>query len=282
MTEIVTVADEAPSPTRHHAAYEPIRSDLLSTFPRVIHGVTNRVRGLGSADGNVGYGAPRDRSDAWAMRQLWAKAIGIDAKTIVGLRQVHGSGVRVVTVADAGKGATPGSDPVDTADALITKDSGVTLMTLHADCLPILVFDPDIPAIASIHSGWRGTVEDVAGETVRALRTALGSDPSHLFVFFGPSIGPCCYEVGPEVADSWTRRAGQEAADALVRGNSNWMLDLRSANRHLLTMAGVHSANIEVSDVCTKCSGDQWFSHRGQGAGTGRFAAFIALAGAVE
>jgi YfiH family protein len=282
MTDLATVADETPMDSHQAGVCEPIQSNLLSAIPGVLHGVTNRVRGLGAADGNVGYGAPRDRADAWAMRQLWAGRIGFDPESIVGLRQVHGSGVQIVTAADAGKGAVPGSNPVDAADALITKESGVALMTLHADCLPILVVDPDIPAVAAIHSGWRGTVEDVAGETVRAMQTAFGSDPSRLLAFFGPSIGPCCYEVGSEVADAWRERAGADSQDALGRSLNRWTLDLRRANQYLLATAEVESANIEISVTCTKCNGDRWFSHRGQGANTGRFAAFIALAGAVE
>lgn len=251
-------------------------------MPFVRHGVTCRIPGLGLADGNVGYGAPRNQIDAWNMRQLWSRAIGFDASTIVGLRQVHGANVREVGTNDAGSGSAPGSEPAGRADALITRERGVTLMTLHADCLPILLVDPETPAVAAVHAGWRGTVEDVAGATVFAMQRAFGSKPSSLIAYIGPSIGSCCYEVGAEVVDLWRRRAGSFAGEALCNANGLTTLNLRQANQMLLQRAGVESTKMDISVLCTKCNGENWFSHRGQGAETGRFAAFISLAGSDE
>jgi YfiH family protein len=277
MTEVLAVDEHLDAVPGVLARLEPLRSDRLTSIRGVVHGITRRVPGLGKADGNIGLGAPRDPIDAWAMRQTWSSAIGFDPGTIVGLRQVHGSGVCLATAADAGKGAAPGSGPTASADALITTSPGVTLMTLHADCLPILVVDPDMPAVAAIHAGWRGTVEDVAGFTISAMQTNFGSDPSRLVAYFGPSIGPCCYQVGDEVADAWNSRIGHQSSQALFKRQGEWILDLRVANSHLLNSAGLNEANIEISDICTKCNGDHWFSHRGQGPNTGRFAAFIAI-----
>jgi purine-nucleoside/S-methyl-5'-thioadenosine phosphorylase / adenosine deaminase len=277
MTEMLVADEHSQTMPGAPKRLEPMRSDRLSSVPGIVHGVTHRTPGFGKADGNVGFGPPRDPVDAWAMRQAWSSAIGFGPETIAGLRQVHGSSVCFVTAADAGRGATPGSPPATSADALITREPSVTLMTLHADCLPILVVDPDLPAVAAIHSGWRGTVEDVAGSTVMAMQTNFGSDPSRLVAFLGPSIGSCCYSVGEEVADAWTNRNGHQSSQALVSREGSWILDLRVANTQLLIAAGLREANIEISDICTKCNGEHWFSHRGQGPDTGRFAAFIAI-----
>jgi len=255
----------------------PAKSRLFSELPYVVHGMTSRVRGLGVADGNVGYGAPRDPEDAWTMRKRWAEAIGFDASSIVGLRQIHGHDVAEASTFDTGKGAIPGSEPLARADALISREWGVTLMTLHADCLPILVVDPQTPAVAAIHAGWRGTVEDVAGATIRAMIESFGSHPAELLAFFGPSIGPCCYEVGPEVANAWLMQADALDCGSIVVEDGTTSLDLREANQLLLRRAGLSPEHIEVTEICTKCCGDDWFSHRGQGAATGRFAAFFAL-----
>ncbi|MFL5761522.1 MAG: peptidoglycan editing factor PgeF [Thermomicrobiales bacterium] len=257
----------------------PLQSNRLLSFPFVRHGVTFRVPGLGAADGNVGYGIPRDQADAWEMRRQWAEAIEFDATSIVGLRQVHGANVIEVRSTDAGKGAAPGSEPLGRADALFTREPGVTLMTLHADCLPILLIDPTTPAVAAIHAGWRGTVEDVAGATVRAMKETFRADSSQLTAFFAPSIGPCCYEVGDEVIQAWRFQAGEAFTEAIFERNGTTFLDLRRANQVLLIRAGIMPNNIEVAAVCTKCGGESWFSHRGQGPNTGRFAAFIALSG---
>ena len=274
---IARLEEPASDPAVVPAPLPVLRSRLLSAIPFVGHGITRRVPGIGLAEGNVGYGAPRDREDAWQMRLAWCDTIGLEARNLVTVHQTHGDTVAVATRGDAGRGAKPGSDPLAEADAIISADLGVALMTLHADCLPILVVDPDLPAVAAIHAGWRGTVEDVAGFTIRAMQTNFGSDPSRLVALFGPSIGPCCYQVGNEVADAWNSRNGHQSRQALFKRQGEWILDLRVANSHLLISTGLNEANIEISAICTKCNGDHWFSHRGQGPNTGRFAAFIAI-----
>jgi YfiH family protein len=234
------------------------------------------------ADGNVGYSPPRDRDDAWAMRQRWAAAHGMDADRIATLGQIHGAEVCRVGAAEAGVGGRPGSDRVGLGDAMIAGEPGVVLMTLHADCLPILLADPDRPAIAAIHAGWRGTVADVAGATVRAMREAFGSQPARLVAYLGPAIGPCCYEVGPEVTAAWRAVVARLdlplAADAVATVGDATRLDLHAANRALLARAGLRFERMEHSPICTRCAGHDWFSHRGQGPLTGRFGAMIALA----
>jgi YfiH family protein len=271
-------ATPAESPTRTTTHLLPVlTSSLLATVPRVRHGLTSRVVGLGRADGNVGFSPPRDQGDAWSMRQHWCGAIGIDPDRLVTLGQVHGADVVRVAAADAGTGARPGSGRAGLGDALITDVPGVALLTLHADCLPVLLIDPVRPAIAAVHAGWRGTVADIAGATVRAMSESFGSVPSELLAFLGPAIGPCCYEVGVEVADAWKRQANHESS-ALSFADDRWSFNLRAANIELLVRSGIHPARLDTGSICTRCAGEHWFSHRGQGAQTGRFGAMIALA----
>lgn len=255
-----------------------IRSELLGELTGVIHGLTRRLPGLGLAEGNVGYSAPRDQADAWEMRRQWSEAIGVDPDSLTTAGQVHGNNVLRVAAADAGLGARPGSGRVGLGDALITAERGITVMTLHADCAPVLIVDPRTPAVAVVHAGWRGTVGDVVGATVDAMRAAYGSRPGDLLAYIGPSIRGCCYQVGADVAAAWMKRAGTEAAAAL-RGSSNrFVFDPAAANQLLLERAGVRRARIETSAVCTQCQAAEWFSHRAQGPHTGRFGAVIALA----
>lgn len=260
----------------------PLRSQLLDSIPGVLHGLTYRVPGLGKADGNVGYGSPRDKADAWAMRRLWCRTLGIDPHWIVTMGQVHGADVIRVTGADSGRGATPGSSHVGFADALITDASCVVLTTLHADCQPVLLVDPERPAVAAVHAGWRGTVAGVAGAAVRAMGEAFGSEPANLRAFLGPAIGGCCNEVGDEVTVAWRERAndlGPLAELAVTRPGPKEHFDVPRANALLLQRAGLLPDHIDVSDICTKCAKESWFSHRGHGPGAGREAAFIAIAG---
>lgn len=264
----------------------PWQSALLSTLPGIVHVVTQRVPGMGLADGNVAYSSPRDKADAWAMRQRWCAAVGLDADHLVTLGQVHGAEVHIAGRGDAGRGAQPGSGQIGRGDVLATCDSGPVLMTLHADCQPLLFVDPGRrgrgPVVAVAHAGWRGTVADVAGQTIAALTAAFGSRPADIHVALGAAIGPCCYEVGEEVSREWGARAGAEAGAALALHGKRAHFSLRDANLLLLRRAGVQEAHIEVSQACTRCQGNQWFSHRGQGPNTGRFGAMIAIADAAS
>lgn len=258
----------------------PLRSQLLSGVAGVIHGVTHRVAGMGAADGNFSYSPPRDREDAWASRQRWCEAIGVPAEALVLTGLVHGNDVLRVTAAHAGGGSAPDRELAGIADALITDQPNLALGVTHADCLSLLIADPDRGAIAAVHAGWRGTLADVAGATIRAMQDAYGSDPAGTLVYLGPSIGGCCNEVGPEVTAAWreqVREFGPLAELAVTKPGPKEHFDVARANTLLLQRAGVRPEHIEVSAICTKCATDTWFSHRGHGPGAGRQASIIML-----
>jgi YfiH family protein len=255
-----------------------LTSSLLASIPGVVHGFTRRRPGLGAADGNVSYSGTRDADEAWRMRQLWGRAIGIDPERLVTTGQVHGSGVLHVTDEHAGRGARPGSGLAGIADAMITNEPGVVLLSMHADCLPILLVDPVTPAVGVVHAGWRGTVANVAGAAIAALTDSFDTDPASILAYLGPAIAGDCYEVGDDVAAAWTALAGPaHQATALQRCGDRWTFDVTAANTVLLQRAGLRPERIELSGICTRCNGDEWFSHRGQGPLTGRFGALIAL-----
>jgi len=269
-------ASTAPQPQAHDSL-EILTSPTLSQIDGIVHGVTKRLRGLGKADGNIGYSAPRDRDDAWDMRKRWLASAGLDAEMIVVAHQTHGNGVAIATAIDAGRGAMPGSMPLAQADALLSREPGVVLLTLHADCMPILLCDPIRRVVASIHAGWRGTVVDVCGATAREMNVQFGTRPEEIVAFLGPAIGSCCYEVGNDVYNAWLSAGADSGSHAIHPRHARFAFDLAAANRTLLERAGVRPERIETSGICTRCNGDEWFSHRGQGADTGRYGAFIAL-----
>ncbi|HEU0165299.1 MAG TPA: peptidoglycan editing factor PgeF, partial [Thermomicrobiales bacterium] len=244
------------------------------------HGLTHRVPGMGKAHGNIGYSGDRDREDAWEMRGLWAEAIGFDIERMVNVGQVHGNEVIRAYADDAGRGARPDSPVIGRADSLITDAPGIVLSTMGADCLPILLVDPKRPAIAAVHAGWRGTVANVAGNTVRAMQREFGTDPAELIAYLGPAIGVCCNEVGDEVIDAWREQAhdiGPLVELAMIRPRVKQHFDVPRANSLLLQRAGLRPEHMEISQICTKCSTDSWFSHRGHGPTAGRQAAFIGI-----
>ena len=255
-----------------------VTSSLLADHPSIRVGITGRIPEREPAQGNAGYSAPRDPDAAWIERQRWATAAGIDPRALTSAYQVHGNSVVNVNVDLRGIGGAPGSGSIGKADGLITASPGVAVMTLHADCMPIILVDPEAPAVGVIHAGWRGTVADVAGATVRAMASAYGSRPERLIALLGPGIRACCYEVGDEVVEAW-RGIGADVADqALEMGARKWHFDIARANSLLLERAGVLPSHIEDRALCTQCNGDRWFSHRGQGPATGRFAAIAAIA----
>ena len=177
---------------------------------------------------------------------------GLELARIAWARQVHGAAhVRV----SAG-------GPAGAADILVTAERGLPLSLFPADCLAITVVDPEAPALAVAHAGWRGTVRGAPGAAVAAV-VALGGRPGRMRVAISPSIGPCCYEVDePVIAEfssghpsSW-RRWVQPARPGHV------MLDLWRANEDLLAAAGVRAAAIENPRVCTACHPDIFYSYR--------------------
>jgi polyphenol oxidase len=130
----------------------------------------------------------------------------------------------------------------------------VPMLKLTADCVPIALAREDGTALALLHAGWRGLLEGIVDAGV----APLGGTPR---AAVGPAIGPCCYEVGPEVADPFRRRFGPDVV-------SGRMLDLWTAAERALREAGV--ATIERFDVCTSCNPELFFSHRRDAGVTGR------------
>ncbi len=209
------------------------------------------------------------RANVEANRARAFEALGRAPKSVADLWQVHSANV---VVAD-----TPNSpaDHKGRADALITDRPEVTLFLRFADCVPILLYDPRRPAVAVVHAGWRGTLARAAPAAVRAMRQHYGSRPADLIAGIGPSIGPCHYAVGPEVVEQ-TRQAFPLADHELLRRvNGDHHLDLWAANAYALREAGVEQ--IENSSLCTVCHAAEFFSHRGHGPRTGRFAALMGL-----
>jgi YfiH family protein len=162
------------------------------------------------------------------------------------------------------------------ADAIITNQPGVTLFMRFADCVPILLFDPHHQAIGLAHAGWKGAVNHIAARTVEQMSRQYGSRPAEILAGIGPSIGPHHYEVGSEVIQQVHTAFGPYAAQLLPPGPQRGThFDLWQANRLVLEQAGVQQ--IEISGLCTACTLQDWYSHRGENGRTGRFGALIGL-----
>ena len=161
-------------------------------------------------------------------------------------------------------------------DATITNIPGVMLTSLHADCIPVWLYDMKNHAAGVAHAGWRGTRADIAAETLRQMTDKFGTRPEDVTAVIGPGISMCCFEVGREVYESFAEML-PESVDEFSRddGNGKFHMDLKGINRKLLERAG--AGRILVTDLCTCCSEDLFFSYRRDGGVTGRMCAGICL-----
>jgi hypothetical protein len=173
------------------------------------------------------------------------------------VRQIHS--VRVLDACGR-KGERIGD-----GDAIISSEPGVAVGIRTADCVPILIADPVTRIVGCVHAGWRGTAENITGATIDELRSR-GCKPADLYVAIGPSIGSCCYSVGPEVA----RRFGRWIE---IAGDGPSSLDLPAVNQMQLLDAGV--SQIWKSGKCTYCNPDRFFSFRLEGELAGRMISFV-------
>jgi YfiH family protein len=248
----------------------------LDTFDELVHGVTTRHGGVSAGPYNslnLSAGLGDDQAAVQENIRRACAALGLCRTDVVSPNQRHTANVRRVGQADRGQ-LFPGYD------ALITDERGVPLLLRYADCTPVLVYDPVHHALAVIHSGWRGTVQGAPRAAVEALAREYGSRPADLVAAVGPSIGPCCYEVGTDVIDA-TRRAFERPGELLSpskrdpHDETHRHFDLWAANHRLLAAAGVR--HIEVAEICTACHTDDFYSYRASGGRTGHFGAIMAL-----
>lgn len=252
---------------------QPFAFAHLGAVPGLRHGITRR-EGPGLA-GNVAFTRGPDVASVVAARQRWCQRIGVDPAGLVVARQIHGVAVERVTRHQRGRGAlTPVGLPE--ADALATDEPDVPLLAIFADCVPVVLVDPARRAVAVVHAGWRGTVAGAVETTVAALTAWYGSRPADLLAGIGPSIGPCCYEVGPEVATAALDRHGPTVLRPGPDG-ARPAFDLWAANQQALQRAGLIAERIMVAGVCTRCHNHLYFSHRAEGPRRGLFGAIVAL-----
>jgi uncharacterized protein, YfiH family len=241
-----------------------------------LHGFSGRAGGVSRgpyASLNLGLHVGDDPACVLENRRRLCRAAGIDPGSLVVGQQVHGAQVAVVTPRDRGRGAFSPDDAIPGVDALITDAPGVVLMALYADCVPVFIYDPKRRAVGLAHAGWKGTAAGIAGRTLAAMADAFGTRPEDCWAAIGPSIGPCCYEVGEDVA---ARFSALDPALVREQGESR-RLDLWAANEQQLVAAGVPPAQVTSARLCTRCLQETFFSHRAQGGRAGRMAAFIGV-----
>jgi len=201
-------------------------------------------------------------------RRRFFDAVGLGDVPAVGVPQLHGHEVAILGY-DGSLRYPSGSHG---ADVLITRPGAPAAALYFADCTPVILFDPRTRAAAVVHAGWRGTVARVVGSAVAALEREFSVRPRDCLAAIGPTIGPCCYRVGEDVARAWRSALGD---GSIRREGTRWFADLRGANLAALLEAGVPRRNIAVSGACTSCNRADFFSYRRDGGVTGRLCAVV-------
>ena len=184
-------------------------------------------------------------------------ALGMDLEKLVLTRQTHSDIVRVVTEADCNG---PFHRDYPECDALVTNTPGICLLVFTADCTPLLFHDPVTGAVGAAHAGWRGTVQAIGAKTVEAMVKNFGAKPEDIRAAIGPNIGFCHFETDADVPEAVREAFGSEAEQYICQKGEKYFLDLKAINAMVLRRAGVR--HIEISDACTMCSPDVFWSHR--------------------
>jgi YfiH family protein len=210
-------------------------------------------------DGNLAYHVDDIKENVTKNREAVATLMNYKNEDLVYMNQVHGNNVVIVDE----------NSPklIDNCDGIITKTKELPLMVMVADCIPILFFDEIKGVIAAVHAGRNSTFLKIAQITANKMMNELGCLANNIKVIMGPSIHTCCYEVSDELVNIVKTSFGEK----FCKGNN---IDLHGINVKLLEEVGIR--HIRISDICTKCSNEPFYSFR-KNPKTGRFAGIIKL-----
>lgn len=229
-------------------------------FEGIRHGFSTRHGGVSSGDCATLSFAYNRESEAVVDENFrrFSAACDLPFNSLVLTHQTHTANV-----------ATAGKDYVNQGrhrklretDGLVTATPGLGLCCFTADCVPVLLADPVNKVVAAVHSGWRGTVHAIAANAVKKM-LEQGAELGQIHAAIGPSIGPCCFEVGPEVQAEFDRTFGAELPTLPGDREGHTMVDLWRANELVLEKAGVAKERIYTAKICTFCNNSDYFSHR--------------------
>lgn len=282
-----------PSSSKSQEPLQVLQAENFAQFSFLVHGFSTRAGGVSTAYGdkslNLGFSREDSRENVQRNRVIFLRRLGArDANqplSLVTARQIHSDIIHFVDEVP--------NEPL-AGDGLLTQTPGILLAIQTADCLPVLLVDPEHKAVGVFHAGWRGTVKRIVEKGLGEMRGRFGTVPAYVLAAIGPGIHNCCYEVGEEVREQFASQFSYAAElfheiqesdpvrekypllfmTARAPGHSSLpsriFLDLVEANRRQLMAAGVPGTNIDASPLCTSCRSDLLFSYRKEKGVTGR------------
>lgn len=236
---------------------------FADAFPQLTIGQSQRMGGVSPFPKNalnLGLYTEDGLENVLENRRRFARAINWNVNQIAGAKQTHGSAIHRVISAGEYVGY----------DALITNQKNILLTITTADCIPVLIYDPEHEAFGAAHAGWKGTVAQIAPKTLRMMMAEFSTKPEDCYVYLGAGIQHCYFEVQNDVA--------QHFASHLVESGpkpGKFFVDLPTANQEQLVELGVNAKQIERSVHGTVANNDLYFSYRKEGGKTGRMLAVI-------
>ena len=245
---------------------------------RLLHAFSSRIGGVSEgcyASLNFSFSTGDTEEHVLANLQRFGQVLGFDPARRILTHQTHSCCIRWIREEDAGRGIAD-AQYFQGVDGLISAAVGVPLFTQHADCTPLFFYAPQAQMIGLAHAGWRGSAGQI-GPAMVAYFARLGVPAAQLLVGIGPCAGPCCYEVGAEVAGAFSSWQDAQGPVALPRPDGKFLLDLPRANRAMLVASGVPAEQIVLSDLCTICHEEFFYSHRRDGRRRGGMLALMML-----
>ncbi|WP_050616715.1 peptidoglycan editing factor PgeF [Bacillus testis] len=244
--------------------------------PSLVAGFTTKNGGISEgafSSLNTGYHVGDEKEDVVKNRTIVGNKIGMPLGHWVGCEQTHGKEIIKVTKEMAGRGAYDYETALKNTDGLYTDEEGILLTLCFADCVPIYYFAPKQRYIGIVHAGWKGTVKGIAGEMAQRWINE-GVEPSDIFVAIGPSICEKCYIVDDKVIGEVNKRLeGKDKKPYNLIKEGQYSLNLQLLNKQIMESAGLK--NIAVTELCTSCGREDFFSYRRDAGKTGRLMSFI-------
>ena len=256
-----------------HGTLEYLQTEGLSG---TAHCFTTRYGGVSTGVlSSLNLGIHRGDNPANVLKnyRILGEQVGFAPEDLVFTHQTHTDIVRRVDESTRGEGLFR---PVQgDYDGLITDRPGVALIVFSADCTPILLFDPVRRVIGAVHAGWRGTAAGIAAKATMQMQAHYGSRPEDIRAAIGPCIGSCCFETHADVPNAMREALGETAESAIRPHGDKFYVNLKEINRLWLNQCGV--TQVEISEDCTHCQPERFWSHRITGDARGSQAAIIML-----
>lgn len=208
---------------------------------------------------NLGFHVGDRDDNVIKNRTRLCRQLEIESDKLTTAKQVHGNGVAIIDPALVGSGSKNYESAVPDADALITAFPQVPLAIFLADCLPLVLVEPELRVIGLVHAGWKGMEQQIIKWAVKTMKQDFKASERRLLAFIGPAIGNCCYNVDAARADIF-----KDIPGAVREGSESLYLDLPALARYQLQECGLQTKNVFEAGMCTSCLNDRFFSHRRQ------------------